>query len=383
METRDETNSSSVESGPPSSESLAAELLRAIAAAAPQLWFPGRHAEATEQPRERFDEPLWALRQAGLIQVADWKAGFGQGFSLTRAGERAVELPEPMSFAADRNSSEETEPIAIRSRRVLVAPLLLAINLVWYLAGGYFAIRAGVAVEYLKGESIPEVMRICERIGAVTGLALLDDEFWRLLTSCFVHIGLFHLLGNMLTLGLLGPIAERFWGRGRFVAIYLLAGLAGSAIAIGIDPTVEVVGQPPKQLLLAGASGSLWGMSLSIILWLLRYRRTLPEGLTTQFLRDLGLMMLLNLFISFAPGISLTAHLGGGIVGALAAIWLDRSARPSRWLSLLGLALIVAIIIGGLGQTMRKSDKWEPLRGIHEVRRALAHFNIDGPPDER
>ena len=82
-----------------SSGPVAKDVLRAIAAVAPQLWFPRRFAEISGTPRDSLDEPLWRLRQAGMIHVADWIAGLGQGFQLTRTGEKAVEHPDPLSLA--------------------------------------------------------------------------------------------------------------------------------------------------------------------------------------------------------------------------------------------------------------------------------------------
>ena len=69
--------------------------------------------------------------------------------------------------------------------------------------------------------------------GAVSGADLLNGEWWRLLTACFVHIGALHLIGNMFALAMMGPLAELLWGRGRLLLIYLASGLAGSANSNG------------------------------------------------------------------------------------------------------------------------------------------------------
>ena len=74
-----------------------ADVLRWCAAAAPDLWFPSVHAQSTGIPRDSIDDPLWLLRQAGLLQVGDWVRGKGQGYSLTPAGEKALADPQKLT----------------------------------------------------------------------------------------------------------------------------------------------------------------------------------------------------------------------------------------------------------------------------------------------
>ncbi len=356
----------------PSSGPPAEELLRAISTVAPQLWFPLRHAQLTGLPRDSLDEPLWVLQRAGMVQVADWIAGLGQGFQLTRAGEKAVEHPHPLSIEVGAKSPlSETEleagaePPAPVLRPAIVSPAILAVNLLWFAVGVLLAWKAGVGVEFLKGEAHPEAGQTLVGIGGLKGTLLLQGEWWRLVTCCFVHVGLFHLFGNMLMLGILGPVSEGLWGRRRFALIYAVAGLAGSCTALALHPLADSPG-PIRETLLAGASGALWGVLFSVIVWLIRYKAELPDGVAKEWGRKLLFAVFLNLMLSFAPGIdsqvSLEGHLGGGFAGAAMAFWLDRRWRPSRWLSLLGIALLLASLLGGLHLYSRYSEEWKPLR---------------------
>jgi len=363
----------------------AKDVLRAIAAVAPQLWFPRRFAEISGTPRDSLDEPLWQLRQAGMIHVVDWITGLGQGFQLTRTGEKAVEHPDPLSLAdGTAPISESGEVVEEREAPVLrtavIAPALLLLNLLWFGVGAFLAWKAGVGVEYFKGESHAVSNQVLTRIGAVSGSHLLLGEWWRLLTSCFVHIGLFHLFGNMLMLGILGPVSEGLWGRGRFAVLYLASGLAGACAAMAVHPMAETVGGL-RESLLAGASGALWGVLMSVVVWLVRYREDLPEGVAREWSRKLLFAVFLNLMLSFAPGISLEAHLGGGFAGAALAYWLDRHRASNRWLGALGIGLALAAMIGGLYLTMRYSEEWKPLREVHAARPAIAKLlkKSDGP----
>ena len=64
--------------------------------------------------------------------------------------------------------------------------------------------------------------------GALSGPAVADGEYWRLLTSGFLHAGLFHLMFNMLSLWVLGSLLEPAVGRARFALIYFVSLLCGS-----------------------------------------------------------------------------------------------------------------------------------------------------------
>ena len=374
--------SSSASAAGSSTGPAAKDLLRAISAVAPQLWFPGRHAESTGTPRDSLDEPLWILRQAGMVQVADWIGGLGQGFKLTRDGEKAVDHPEPLSLVdgAARAVLGTNVPVSRALRPAILAPAILVVNLLWFAVGAFLAWKAGVGVEYLKGSGHPAVNQTLMRIGALMGSELLEGGWWRLLACCFVHIGLFHLFGNMLMLGILGPVSEGLWGRRRFALLYLVSGLAGSCAAIALHPMSETENSV-RPTVLAGASGALWGVLLSVIVWLMRHREELPEGVAKEWGRKLLFAVFLNLMLSFAPGISVEAHLGGGFAGIALAYWLDRRRWPNRFISSLGVAVLIAVLLGGLYGFMRYSHDWRTVRVSHTVAQGLAEGrkNPDGP----
>src|SRR5439155_1871894 len=91
-----------------------------------------------------------------------------------------------------------------------------------FIAGG-----SSVPVRHLK------VQDILHRTGAITYEDIAgENAWWRLLTCCFVHIGLLHLLVNMYSLYVVGPLLERMWGRWRFLVLYLSAGLVGSCAMV-------------------------------------------------------------------------------------------------------------------------------------------------------
>ena len=85
---------------------------------------------------------------------------------------------------------------------------------------------------------------------------LLQHQWWRLLTTTFVHGGLLHLAFNMYALYALGQGAERIWGRGRFLAIYIIAAIGGTCLAMAIQPFPCV-----------GASGAICGIFTGEAAW--------------------------------------------------------------------------------------------------------------------
>ena len=271
------------------------------------------------------------------------------------------------------------KPVLVR-RRAVVAPVLLAITVAWFLYGWSLAAKASVGGPFLEGSGDPRAMRILAETGAVTALDLLNGQWWRLLSNCFVHVGLIHLAGNMLMLGTLGGVSERLWGWRRFLIVYVGSGLAGSIAAMAFRPMSN-----GSISLVAGASGALWGVMLSVIVWFLKYRRQLPPEITDDWSRKLGMAFCFNLLVSFAPGVSLEAHLGGGFAGMALSLWLDRTARPNRGISFLGLCLLALIAVLSLTFAMRKSGVWHPLReAIEQPHQRLEPFNPpDQPADER
>ncbi|WAS95320.1 rhomboid family intramembrane serine protease [Nannocystis punicea] len=167
------------------------------------------------------------------------------------------------------------------------------------------------------------------RMGGLRGEDLALGEYWRLLSSGFVHAGIKHLGGNLQLL-FLCYFAEIVLGSRRFVVLFTLSVLGGSlAAALVTPPSVVVV----------GASGGLFGLAAAILLLTLREPRLLPgehaEKLRGAFLALIGL----NLLFSLLPGISLASHVGGALVGAALVgtraitfgqtrIWRDEQPRP-------------------------------------------------------
>jgi membrane associated rhomboid family serine protease len=160
------------------------------------------------------------------------------------------------------------------------------------------------------------------------------DEWWRLFTSMFVHIGFLHLLFNMWALMLFGPSIEQRYGRARFLALYIAAGLLGGAASLAFThPTVG-----------AGASGAVFGILGAWIGFFVRHRQA--RGASDQ-IRSLLFLVAINLAIGYSSGrIDNNAHLGGLAGGFIIATVLEQSAKlRGAAREILGLAGFAAVVI--------------------------------------
>jgi membrane associated rhomboid family serine protease len=349
-------------------------------------WFPSRFAAEAGIPRDSLDEPLAELRLAGLVRVAQWVRGAGQGYEATPEGQalaadaaalvrlgRLVQPAAPPAPAASARAggdeTHETPALAAPDpeagpaddarpddvlRPPVVVPVLLVANALWFFVCAVMSVRWGLTLARTLTESHPEIL---SRFGAVSGPELLRGEWWRLLTSCFVHIGLLHLVGNLFGLAMMGTLAELVWGRLRLLVIYFVSGLAGSALAMALRPDSA----------LAGASGAIWGIQMSLFAWLWTFRRQLPPELASDWFRRLWVVFILNAGISFLPGISWEGHVGGGLAGFAAAVllnWGRFGDRPRRVAAAVLLAAMPALCVGGLAVAMGEhgTPGWRQLR---------------------
>jgi len=159
-------------------------------------------------------------------------------------------------------------------------------------------------------------------------------EPWRAITSVFLHsTSLFvHIILNMYTLWIFGRLLEPMLGRIRFLALYLISGLAGSVgVVVFAAPTTQVL----------GASGAIFGLMGAFVV----IQRRLGGNMT-----QLYILLAINLAIGFIPGanISWQAHLGGLIGGALVGLILletrNRSRRGLQIGLLIGLTVVLFVI---------------------------------------
>ncbi|MEU2514601.1 rhomboid family intramembrane serine protease [Streptomyces syringium] len=158
-----------------------------------------------------------------------------------------------------------------------------------------------------------------------------EGQWYRLLTATFLHQEPMHLAFNMLSLWFLGPPLEAALGRVRYLALYVLSGLGGSALAY-------LVAAPNQPSL--GASGAVFGLlgATAVLLRRLNYD-----------MRPVVALLVLNLIFTFTwSNISWEAHVGGLVVGTAVAFGLVHAPRDKRALvqyATCGAALLVIVAV--------------------------------------
>ncbi|HET8742349.1 MAG TPA: rhomboid family intramembrane serine protease [Gaiella sp.] len=236
-------------------------------------------------------------------------------------GPVGIKCPEHAAVKQSRVRAA-TSPRQVRQaqRRVagLAAPAtvgLVALNVLVYLV----TIYQGSGIDAPGGKVFED--------GALIGAAIdLNGDWYRLVTAMFLHAGILHIAFNMLVLYWLGTIVEQALGTWRFLLVYFVSGLAGSAGALLLTNPLEAT---------VGASGAIFGIMGALLV--LEYVAT--GTLAGQALT----LIVLNLVLTFAfhNNISVGGHIGGLVGGILATFALVhfRHTRP-RWI---GPALVVAV----------------------------------------
>jgi membrane associated rhomboid family serine protease len=360
------------EAAPPLRETL----LRQIVAADPGPWYPKEYAQATGADRESLYGPLNDLRVANLVQLTDWIAARGQGYVITPLGREVlndptavahlrdgvpVTAPAPSPEQAATADAPTTFEIGEAARRAIfqpgrahVAPVLIGMNIIAFAASFAVAVRLGVSpMDFLNRGDV----RTLHDLGAVGAPDIAHGEWWRLLTTCFLHFGLMHITLNMTSL-FLSRRVEVMWGSGRFLVLYLICGVCGSCAAVYYHP-----GEVGAPVYLAGASGALWGVMTSAVVWLILNRSHLPPADVRHWLQQMFFTLLLNVGVSMLPGVSAAAHFGGGIAGALAAVLLrihKNGPPPKRSVAAALLAGLPALFLLGLAEAMEHDPRLEP-----------------------
>lgn len=186
-------------------------------------------------------------------------------------------------------------------RPPLVGSILIALNVIAYI----------ITAVNARSINNPESGSLFKQSSLIP-LAVGQDQYWRILTSGFLHYGVIHIAVNMLSLYFIGPPLEQVLGRWRFLVVYLVSLLGGSTAVMLLSD---------EKVMSAGASGAIFGLLGALLVTFRKLRLDL---------RQLGGVLALNLVITFTvPGISWQAHLGGLVAGAAigAAMVLPSAAR--------------------------------------------------------
>lgn len=321
-------------------------LFQTIAAAAPEPWFYQVHAKQHGvAPRKLLDTMEW-LWLDGLLEKAPGTSETGPGVVLSAFGKEVLASPELMQKLRDGEPLKAEDPGCVVRHTLLdesparVTNSLIVANLAVFAYGAYVAYfvlkRPALVSDYLMGIQLtPAFENLQISLGAANiRLVMVDGQWWRLLSTMFLHSGVLHIAFNMLMLRSSGRFVEKTWGSWRLFVIYFLSGWACSCVGLNANGQYAV-----------GASGAVCGVLATEGMWVLLYRKYLPKAMARRALGQVLVTLLFMAFLSFLPGVGGMGHLGGAIGGAFTALVLHVNRfgpRRLRWPALLLLPLIVA-----------------------------------------
>ncbi len=167
---------------------------------------------------------------------------------------------------------------------------------------------------------------------AVNRFSIVNGEYYRLITGMFLHANIIHLLFNMYALYVVGMQLESFLGKGKFLAVYLLSGLAGSCLSIFMNNGYSV-----------GASAAIFGLLGSLVYFGYHHRVYLETVVKSQIIP----LIIINLLIGLMPNIDNWAHIGGLIGGVFATMAVGIKYKSTRFEMING-AILYLILVGFL-----------------------------------
>ena len=215
----------------------------------------------------------------------------------TKHKEKGIDLFVKISDDINQESYKKSKRIEqlFSMKKPLITYLILAVCVVLFLA------------MYIFGNGSTYVRTLID-FGANAISYTKRGDYYRLFTSIFLHAGIIHLLCNMYSLYVIGPQAESFYGKWKYLFIFLFSGICGSLLSVSLSGMDAVS---------VGASGAIFGLLGSIVYFGYHYRVYLGNVLKSQIVP----IIILNLLIGFTfSGIDNFAHIGGLIGGVFASM---------------------------------------------------------------
>ena len=220
--------------------------------------------------------------------------------------ELFVKITDDINKANEKNNKRAEEIFALRKPFVTYG--IIIINILVFLAMVLIS-REGVMA--FSSETLV-------KFGGNLKYLVLEGEFFRILTSAFLHDGIMHLFFNMYALYVIGPQLENFFGKTRFALIYIISAICASLLSLAFNDAYTVS---------VGASGAIFGLFGSLLYFGYYYRVYLGSLLRSQIIP----VILLNLALGFMmTGIDNAAHIGGLVGGVLISMGLGVKYKSTK-----------------------------------------------------
>jgi rhomboid protease GluP len=221
------------------------------------------------------------------------------------------------------------------SGSMVVTQAIFGINVAVFVA---MSLAVGVT---LFGD--PAWQALSVRLGANYGPYTASGQWWRLLTSVFIHGGLLHIAFNMWCLWNLGRLAESVYGHWTFAVVYLITGLSASLMSVAWHVPIPVSS--------VGASGAIFGIAGALIASFYLGEFSMPRAAMSGMLRSVGTFVAYNLFFgAVAAGTDNAAHVGGLLMGLLLGALIAKVAPGHDQIvrRIVILLIGVLLVVGGV-----------------------------------
>src|SRR5690625_1872498 len=198
--------------------------------------------------------------------------------------------------------------------------------------------------------------------GAKYNPYIVDGQWWRIISSMFLHIGFFHIFMNMLALYYLGHAVERIFGTLRFLIIYMLAGIGGGLASFAF--TIQVS---------AGASGAIFGVFGALFFFGAMHKQLFLQTMGRNLLIIIGINIVFGFVV---PQIDNSAHLGGlisGFIGATIVFLPNNKQMVKQWLATI-LYVVIAVFLALYGINTHQEGS---LYQLHNIDEHLANEQYD------
>ncbi|GAA0181193.1 hypothetical protein SH2C18_37590 [Clostridium sediminicola] len=163
-----------------------------------------------------------------------------------------------------------------------------------------------ILTSIFSGNFIDSNIEVLIYFGAKVNSLIRGGEYYRLLTSAFLHGGFIHLAVNMYALNALGPLVEKVYGRIKFLIIYFVSAFVASIFSFSFSASVSV-----------GASGAIFGLLGATLIFAYKMRNKIGTKMVSNILSVIAL----NAFLGLAlPNIDNFGHLGGLVGGTLISL---------------------------------------------------------------
>lgn len=224
---------------------------------------------------------------------------------------------------ANKKRAKEAEAL-FKSNKPIITYILIGMNLLVFL------------LMYIFGAGSENIGTLL-KFGALSKPhIIINNEYYRIFTSAFLHIGFLHLLFNMYALNAIGTQVENYFGRKKYLIIYFVSILISSLLSLVITP----IG-----IISAGASGAIFGLFGALLYFGYNYRAYFGNVILRQLLP----IIIINLLIGFmSQGINNAAHIGGLVGGFLVSYATGlktKSSKSERTSGTIALIILIATLI--------------------------------------